>query len=98
MRILLFILLVPFLLLLAIPLGGVLLGIGGAIFGVIIGVLGAIFGIIAAIFATIFGGLFTIGGLSTGLFFGKIILITIIVLVIYSLFRRNPASNKVTKQ
>jgi Na+-driven multidrug efflux pump len=98
MRILIFILFLPFILLIAIPLGGVLLGIGAAIFGIIVGIFGAIFGVIAAIFAAIFGGILSLGGIATGLIFSKAFLIVILVLVIYSLFNRNSASNKVTKQ
>ena len=92
MRILFFILLLPFILILAIPLGGILIGIGAAIFGVIIGIFAAIFGIIATILASLLGGIFTLGGVVTGFIFSKAVLLIIIVLVIYTLLNRNSAS------
>ena len=98
MRALLVIIFLPFILLIAIPVGAVLIGLGAGLFGVVIGLFAAIFGGLVAFFATIFGGIFSIGGIFGGLLFSKILFILLIIVIITSLFNRNSANKKVTKQ
>ena len=97
MKVLLFILFLPLILLVVIPVGGALIGVGAAIFGVILGIFGAIFGVIVAIFATIFGGIGSLIGWGVGILFSNVFIALIIALIIYSFLNRAGSHSKVTK-
>lgn len=85
MRVLLLLILAPFLCLLLIPIGAIVIGLGAGLIGAIVGLVGATFGVIIAFFAAILAGLVSLG-LTKGLF---IILLIVVVGLIIS---RRPAT------
>jgi len=97
MKVLLFILFLPIILIIVIPVGGVIIGIGAAIFGVILAISGAILGVIIAILAAIFGGVGSLIGLGAGLIFSKAFVAIILVAILYSLVNRKSSATKVIK-
>jgi len=86
MRILLFLLILPFALILLIPVGAVAFAMGAALFGVVVGLLGAVFGIMVAVGASIFAGLISLGAI--GFIFGKIVIFILVIVLIVSLFSK----------
>ena len=83
MKTIVLLILSPFILLLAIPLGAASIGIVAGLFGIIVGLIGVFFGIVVAIFATLFGGLFSLGGITVAVLFFKLFFVVLIIGVIY---------------
>ena len=92
MRLLLLLLIAPFLILLLIPIGAVAIGIGAAIFGVVAAVLGALFGVLVAIVASVFALFVSIGSVA-GAFVGKILFALLIAGLVIALTSRKKVSS-----
>ena len=89
MKLILLLLLAPFLLILLIPLGALAIVAGTVLFGVIAGITAAIFGIFVAIFAVVFGAFVSIGAI--GIIFIKALLIIFVVIWLISVISNNSA-------